>query len=170
MARIEIKYDDRELRGVHKGFKRLQQLAKDPRPVLGDFGEALLRSTRQRFDDHKSPKGTPWTPLSTLTRQRKRNPRMLVENPQAGLKATLAWQVIGSDTVAVGSNKKYAATHQFGAIIRPKKAKALAIPTVAGVIFAKKVTIPARPFLGLSEDDEGDLRNILADYLRGILK
>ena len=100
MARIEIKYDDRELRGVHKGFKRLQQLAKDPRPVLGDFGEALLRSTRQRFDDHKSPQGTPWTPLSTLTRQRKRRPRMLVENPQAGLKATLAWQVIGSDTVS----------------------------------------------------------------------
>ena len=122
MARIEIKYDDRELRGVHKGFKRLQQLSKDPRPVLGDFGEALLRSTRQRFDDHKSPKGTPWTPLSTLTRQRKRNPRMLVENPQAGLKATLAWQVIGSDTVSdtvvAGSSKKYAAAYPFGASFR----------------------------------------------------
>ena len=49
MARIEIKYDDRELRGVHKGFKRLQQLAKDPHPVLGDFGEALLRSTCQHL-------------------------------------------------------------------------------------------------------------------------
>ena len=96
---------------------------------------------------------------------------MLVENPQAGLKATLAWQVIGSDTVAMGSNKKYAATHQFGASFgRPKKAKALAIPTIAGVIFAKKVTLPARPFLGLSADDEGDLRNILADYLRAGLK
>ena len=88
MARIEIKYDDRELRGVHKGFKRLQQLAKDPRPVLGDFGEALLRSTRQRFDNHKSPQGTPWTPLSTLTRQRR--PRMLVENPQADSHPCLA--------------------------------------------------------------------------------
>ena len=29
MARIEIKYDDRELCGVHKSFKHLQQLAKD---------------------------------------------------------------------------------------------------------------------------------------------
>ena len=68
MARIEIKYDDRELRGVHKGFKRLQQLAKDPRPVLGNFSEALLRSTCQHFDGHKSPQETP--PLSTLNRQR----------------------------------------------------------------------------------------------------
>ena len=80
-------------------------------------------------------------------------------------------QVLDALKVAVGSNKKYAAAHPFGASFRrPKKAKALAIPTVAGVIFAKKATLPARPFLGLSADDGGDLRNILADYLRAALK
>ena len=100
---------------------------------------------------------------------------MLVENPQAGLKATLAWQVIGSDTVS-----DTVATRWWRAAVKNtplrislvqvldalKKPRHWPSATVAGVIFAKKVTLPARPFLGLSADDEGDLRNILADYLR----
>ncbi len=81
MARVEINYDDRELRKVRQGFARLEQLGADPQPLLEDFGEALLHHTRQRFVRQQSPEGTPWTPLSALTRKRKRNPRMLVENP-----------------------------------------------------------------------------------------
>jgi phage gpG-like protein len=53
--------------------------------------------------------------------------------------------------VTVGTNVKYAPTHQFGAIIRPKNpSKFLVFPGPDGEkIFAKKVTIPARPFLPL---------------------
>ncbi len=78
--------------------------------------------------------------------------------------------MLGKDTLGVGSNKKYAAAHQFGAIIRPKRAKALAIPTLSGVIFAKKAVIPKRPFLGIGREDEGALRRILASYLKAALK
>lgn len=57
---------------------------------------------------------------------------------------------VDGDGVTVGTNKIQARVHQFGATIVPVKAKALAFPGPNGpVLFAKKVTIPARPYLPL---------------------
>lgn len=47
----------------------------------------------------------------------------------------------------------YALIHELGGIIRPKRAKALAIPQEGGgVILVKSVTIPARPYLRPAAD------------------
>jgi len=55
-----------------------------------------------------------------------------------------------ADHVAVGTNLKYARIHQFGGVIRPKNKKMLAFPGPTGaIVFAKKVTIPARPYMPL---------------------
>lgn len=52
--------------------------------------------------------------------------------------------------VIVGTNVIYAPTHQFGATIVPKNGKRLVFPGATGnLIFAKKVVVPARPFLPL---------------------
>lgn len=52
------------------------------------------------------------------------------------------------DGVIVGTNLRQAKIHQFGGVIRPKKAKVLVFPGPDGeLIFAKKVTIPARPYM-----------------------
>lgn len=60
----------------------------------------------------------------------------------------------------VGTNKVYGPVHEYGATIRPKTAKALRFPAAqrgqrvnpdtwtGGWVFAKKVTIPPRPWLG----------------------
>lgn len=48
--------------------------------------------------------------------------------------------------VTVGSDRKYAAIHQLGGVIRPVKAKALVFTINGRVVRVKKVTIPARPF------------------------
>lgn len=47
----------------------------------------------------------------------------------------------------------YALAQELGAVIRPVKAKALAIPQPGGgVVFVKEVTIPARPYLRPAAD------------------
>lgn len=64
------------------------------------------------------------------------------------------------------------AVHQFGATIRPKRGKHLILKPrgFKHPIFARQVTIPARPFLPterLPEERERDILDILANLLRG---
>ena len=55
-----------------------------------------------------------------------------------------------------------AAVHQFGGTIKPKSGKLLAF---RGHV-AKSVTIPARPYLGLSDADQNELVERTLDWLR----
>lgn len=78
-----------------------------------------------------------------------------------------------SDTsgFALGTNVKYAATHQFGEpgrTIRARKKKALRFQ-VGGKWVTKKqvrITIPARPFLGLSEDDMQEMKATVEEFIQ----
>ena len=71
----------------------------------------------------------------------------------------------------VGSNLPYARIHQLGGVIVPKKAKKLVFKGSDGATRAvDKVTIPARPYLGVSKDDLDDVRAAMADFLAGIFK
>ena len=72
----------------------------------------------------------------------------------------------GPDFAEWGVNRIYAAIHQFGGTIRPKNSKALRF-ALAGGGFAtvKSVTMPARPFLGLSDDDKADIADLIARRL-----
>ncbi|MDR1350732.1 MAG: phage virion morphogenesis protein [Zoogloeaceae bacterium] len=83
------------------------------------------------------------------------------------LSRSIRYQVSdGGASVLIGTNREYAATHQFGATIRPKTKKALAVPIEDGSLrLVKKVTIPARPFLGMSADDKVTVLDILQRFL-----
>ena len=62
------------------------------------------------------------------------------------------------DNVVLGTNVEYAAIHNYGGTIVPKNGKVLAFPGLGGVtIFAKKVVIPARPFMGFGAQDSADI-------------
>ncbi len=133
--KIDVEFEDAEVR---------RALA---RQLMRDIGEALLGSTRDRFEDEKGPDGAPWAPLSETTKTRNAD-RILTEHGYLG--GTLAYRA-GSGEVEVGSPDKRAGTHQFGATKR-------GAPIPWG-------DIPARPFLGLSDEDEDDIRDIVARYL-----
>jgi phage virion morphogenesis protein len=64
------------------------------------------------------------------------------------LKASIGWKVLG-DTIAVGTNLVYAAIHQFGG----RAGRGM------------KVRIPARPFLGLTEEDRREAEALLLEWL-----
>ena len=71
---------------------------------------------------------------------------------------------------AVGTNAKHAATHQFGEpgrIIRARRKKALRFQYNGRWVSKKqvRVKIPARPFLGLSDDDMQELKATVEDFI-----
>lgn len=128
---------------VEAAFRALDAALADLTPAFRDIGEALLNSTRERFSSQTAPDGTPWEALSPGYAQRKKVHKDKILTLHGRLRGTLNYQA-GPREVRIGTPFIYGATHQFGAPERH---------------------IPARPFLGLSRDDEQTLLDILADHL-----
>lgn len=72
-----------------------------------------------------------------------------------------------SNSVAVGSNLVYARIHQFGGVIRPKKGNCLCIPVADGkIIKVKSVTIPARPYLVITDKENAEILEKTVKYYK----
>lgn len=114
-----------------------------------DIGEHLIESTQQRMRDEVSPDGTPFAPLkqSTLDRKAANNQVLKILRADGYLADTLNYQV-GKNQLQFGSPQEYAASHQFG---------------------RDSANIPARPFLGISSDDETEILAILRGHLKEAL-
>lgn len=162
---IKVTSDDRDVRRAmaalgRAGGERLIQAA------LKNIGQALVRSTRQRFSQEVSPDGKPWEKLNPEYAKGKRGGKILQEQGmRGGLLGTIVWQLKGGSAVEIGTNKVYAAVHQFGATIRPRSAQFLSFMLGGRRVFARKVTIPARPFLGLGRDDPATILEIVRDHV-----
>jgi phage virion morphogenesis protein len=137
-------------------LRQMQNRLSNPSDVMAEIGEILVRSTQQRFATQSDPDGQPWAPNSPVTRARKRNPHILTENGYLG--DGIHAQMDGSNAVLVGSNRKYAAVQQFG----QKKGASGRTRRGAPIPWGD---IPARPFLGISDDDRRDIEETLAAYL-----
>lgn len=76
--------------------------------------------------------------------------KKLNKNPRGVLEGALQVIPINSKTAEAGiplNTIIYALAHEYGVTIYPKKAKALRFEIDGKVIFAKRVTIPARPYV-----------------------
>ena len=155
-AKYRIELDDEVLR---RTLRELPERATNLAPALKDIGEHLQESTDRRFDRRESPDGTPWDPVSERYARRKqrgkaapsgrsgdRRPENVLELTR-DMRTTLRYQILG-DELLFGSDRVYAATHQFGDGSR---------------------NIPARPFLGLSDENNESIRDILNDHLQSAL-
>lgn len=163
MLVINAVVDDRQIQTV---LRRLNELSHDLTPVFNDIGEYLKLSHRLRFDNGEAPDGTKWKANSAIT------PKYGINKPLHGKTLNLRDGMVyhaSRDSLLFGpsqATKDYALIHQFGGIIKPKNAKALMFQTASGGFRAlKQVTIPARPYLGLSETDHRMiLRKLTAEY------
>ena len=150
---------------VGRALRRLFQVFEEPGPILDIIGQSLVTSTIDRFERERSPEGAPW---KKSARARREGGQTLTDT--ARLRGSITHRV-GPDFVEVGTNVVYAAIHQFGGqtpprTIRPKRAKALKFSIGGRTVFAKSVRhpgsrIPARPFLGLSSQDEGSIVRVI---------
>ena len=161
-ARLTITVDDLQLR---EGVRGLLDAVQPMRPLMTIAGGIFENSTRRRFATERGPGGIPW-PKSW--RAREQGGRTLTDR---GLLLGSIRSNVGDNFVETGVDgrsvsAKYAATHQFGATIRPVRAKALAFTGPDGKFrMMQSVRIPARPFLGIDSDDIQDLKEAFVDYL-----
>jgi phage virion morphogenesis protein len=146
-ARITIEVDDRQVLRV---LDQMLAQMEDITPALGDIGEALLNSTRRRFDDQRAPDGTPWAPLTETTRNLKPRNKDKILVLTNYLRGNLRYRT-EPDGLELGTDRIYGAMHQFGGVTAPNS-----------MIPGK--TIPARPFLGLSDDDRTEVLAILSKH------
>lgn len=91
------------------------------------------------------------------------------------LQRGIAITALDDKSVSITSDRIYAAIHQFGGVIKPKKAGGrLAFSLGGRMVFAKEVTIPARPFFplsgGLSSAAEARIKEIVRIKLQKIAR
>ena len=163
-----IRVDDGPVRAL---FDRLVELDAEigaPRGPFDAIGAAMVAATQLRFDRGVGPDGQPWLPSRRVTEGGKRDDgtwknRTLAKSGH--LKGSLTHAVSG-DQVAWGTNVIYAAIHQFGGeiVARIKSALRFFVPG-DGEVFARKVRIPARPYLGANDDDLDEIGAILGDFI-----
>lgn len=127
---------------LHAAIARFAGLRLDDADLLDRVGAVTEGGARRRIDEDKAaPDGSPWAPWSARTAAKRRRGQSLLQK-EGDLLDSLGFETRGAG-VATGSNLVYAAIQQFGGaeVGRPGH--------------------PARPYLGLSRDDEQDLADVL---------
>lgn len=147
---ISIDIDDGP---VLDALNRLFARTNDLSPVLIKIGERMQESTQERFRTGTAPDGSAWKDKSDVTKAIYGG---LWDKPLVGnsgrLSGEIARQLDGKTAVMIGSPMIYASMHQFGGVTSPNS-----------MIPGKE--IPARPYLGLSDDDEQSILDIVHSYL-----
>ena len=163
-ATLEFRFQDEEVRAMARRFR--ERLARVRfKPLLTSIGNELITSVSRRFETGTAPDGSRW-PESL--RVKMTGGLTLVENHRLWDSISDTGAQVSSRSVEIGTNVEYAAIHQFGGVIRARRAKALRVP---GIGFRRAVhhpggTIPARPYLGLSDTDERVIQDLTEDWLR----
>lgn len=150
--------DDRE---VHGALQRLIALGNNPQPALRDIAAIGESSTRLRFRTQTGPDGVRWKPS---LRQQLQGGRTLTQD---GHLAGSISSDAGKDFAEWGVNRIYARIHQEGGVIRAKGgALKFALPG-GGFAVVKAVTMPARPYLGVNDDDKRDFLDAIQRRIEG---
>ncbi len=190
---VQIRYRDDE---ASRLFQQVLARGADYGPLLAAWGERLKASIRQNFLAGGRP--NPWAPLKARTArdwlfsrssywtqggslsqagqraQADRRP-LVDQGMRGGLLGSLNWRILDQHSVAVGSDKDYAAIHQFGGTVQipdlhAQVKMALMWPGAlhpVKTVRAHAVTIPARPYLLVQEEDWLQMRQAALEYLLG---
>ncbi|WP_243092582.1 phage virion morphogenesis protein [Thermus hydrothermalis] len=150
---------------LHRALRRVVRGV--PEEVKRAIAEGITSRTLRRFDEQRAPDGSPWPPLSPATLMAEVGPRDRLKRGGISaraqrrmalrkalvrtgrLKNSISWKVAGN-AIAVGTNVLYARIHQFGGLAGRNR----------------KVPIPARPFLGISREDQEEAAELLRAWLR----
>lgn len=161
MSSIRVSIDG----DVEELIAKLQNVAGiDKAGVMNAIAEGLRTSTYERFDKGLSPEGKKWEP-SIRVKENGGTTLLKTTDLRTSIKAKS-----DSTGAAVGTNKVYAATHQFGAerTIRARKSKYLRFQ-IGGrwvCVPSVRINIPARPFLGISDEDKEEIKELLDEAFK----
>lgn len=125
---------------------------------LGALGQS---QTQRRIEAEKTaPDGKPWA--------KTRDGRGALFRTGAHLYDSIDYKASGMNAIW-GSGWPLAVVHQEGREIRAKKGKALRFVAGGATHFRAKVSIPARPFIGLSADNADEMEKTAIDFIERVL-
>lgn len=146
-AAIKIDYTipDKE---IAARLRALVNAGEDLEPAFYDIGESLLNSHHDRWDQQVDAEGNEWAALDPKYQARKKKNADKILMLDGFMHDTLAYNA-DSHGLELGTNSIQGATHQFGDEDR-------------GIL--------ARPFLGISADDEQMILETLHDHFELAMK
>ena len=146
-------------------MRRVEQTAGDHSKLWNNLGDLLVHNTQERF---RTGIGTDDKPWQKSWRAQVQGGQTLRDTGR--LMNSIFVKVTGS-RISVGTNAIYAPMMHFGGTIKPKNGEYLKFKTpLGGWAQLKSVTIPARPFLGISVDDSQEILFEIEDYLTELFK
>mgnify|MGYP000394663849 CR=1 FL=1 len=160
--------ETKESQSIEKFVAKLHQKIDDIDGLLENIGVVLDETTKDRMETEKSPDLEKWPDLTSWYKQTKKGNKILQEDGYSGGLIHSLNTSIDGDELTYGTNKVYAAIHQFGGIIKPKKAKALAVGKGRNAVARKQVTIPQREFLGFGELESKAIQDEIDDILKDL--
>lgn len=151
--------------GVAAGFDMAALAGEDLTPLMDKIGSALIAGAQERIGTtNVSPDGVDW-------------PKSLRAKESGGLTLHDTGRLMRSITaeandreVRVGSNLIYAGVHQAGATIRPVSGDLLSFTLANGTkVVCSHVTIPARPYLGISIAEGETITELVGKHFDNLL-
>lgn len=143
---IEIKIDNKE---VNKKLLDLATRGENLRPLMKNIAGVFAYSTEENFKEEGRPK---WTDLAESTKKQRMKtghyPGQILQ--VTGQLASSISTYYDDNSAIIGSNLDYAAIHQLGG------------QTGKG----KKTTIPARPYLQLTDEDFAEIIDETENFLK----
>jgi phage virion morphogenesis protein len=139
--------------GFQEAVDRASNVINNTEGLMLNIGKAMAGHTLKRFKKSVSPEGEAWKPVKYPRRDEQGRPKKgrakpLVDNEV--LQDSISVSASDFD-VHVGSNLPYARIHQLGG----QAGRGL------------KVTIPARPYLGLNEEDIEEIKALVREHMEG---
>lgn len=139
-----------QIEGLKELQKKLNNSAnnlKQMQKFWHSVGEYMKKRTiKECFDKEQSPDGQKWKPLSKARHKQriKKGANYKILTDTGELRRSVQYKASDNDVV-IGSNLKYAPIHQFG---------------------SSKKNIPARPFLGVTQNDKNFILNMMKTYVQ----
>jgi len=145
MDKITIKIDDSQ---VISALERLAAKTNNLRPLMNNISQIMLDDVEENFSQQGRPRWQALAPTTIARREKQGHWPGAILQVRGELAGSISARATNASAI-VGTNKVYAAIHQFGGMAGRNHS----------------VEIPARPYLQISSPALEDILDAINNYL-----